>query len=266
VTIRYRRRTESTNDDIRRLAAAGAPEGTVALAEEQTAGRGRFGRTWDSAAGLGVWMTVLFRPGEGCRDAGLYPVAAAVAACRALRRLGAPEAGVKWPNDILWRGRKLCGILCEGASSGGAVEWVAVGVGVDVLHTEDQLPSVPGLPPVSLALCRKAAEDGASGDPTESGAPDGDDLRARTAAALLYELEETGRMVATGATRELVDEYRRMSLLIGRDVRIESPGGTFEARATGIDEEGRLLVEAPDGPRALVNGEVTVRTVQEGRT
>ena len=253
-SVLYLRETGSTNDEARRLAAMGAPEGTVVLAESQTAGRGRRSRFWQSSDGLGVWMTVLIRPVGGHPAAGLLPAAAAVAACRALRRLGAIDVGIKWPNDILSGGRKICGILCESASSGEFVDWVAVGFGVDVLHGPDNLPAGLDTPAVSLRMLREETAPGVAAE----------ELRARTAAAILYELEETSRMVATGAAPQLMEEYRRDSLVLGRDLRVLTPEGDYEARATGIDDQGRLLVAAADGVRALASGEVTVRTVQEG--
>jgi BirA family biotin operon repressor/biotin-[acetyl-CoA-carboxylase] ligase len=199
-------------------------------------------------------MTVIFRPAAGSTSVELLPVAAAVAACRALRRLGAVGVGIKWPNDILHRGRKLCGILCESASSGDGVDWVAVGIGVDVLHRTEDLPTGLDTPAVSLLQCRAETAPGAGNE----------ELRARVASAVLYELEETGRMVATGATRLLLEEYRRDSLVLDRDVRVHASDGSYEARATGIDDQGRLHVAAADGERILASGEVTVRTVEEG--
>ena len=253
--ILYLRETGSTNDEIRRLAVAGAPEGTIAIAETQRTGRGRQGRSWVSAAGLGVWMTLLLRPATArSSSVGLLPAAAAVAACRVLRRLGAVDVGIKWPNDLLSRGRKLCGILCESASSGEGVDWVAIGIGVNVLHGPEDLPTGFDTPAVSLRLCRAETAPGAGNE----------ELRARLAAAVLYELEETVRMVTTGATRLLLEEYRRDSLVLGREVRVHTSDGSYEARVTGIDDQGRLLVAAADGERVLASGDVTVRTVQEG--
>jgi BirA family biotin operon repressor/biotin-[acetyl-CoA-carboxylase] ligase len=199
-------------------------------------------------------MSVLLRPAVNATHTGLVPLAASVAACRALRRLGAVDAGIKWPNDLLDRGRKIAGILCESASSGGRVDWVVVGIGVNVLHGPDDLPDGLDVPAVSLRMCRAQNAPGAGNG----------ELRARLAAAVLYELEETVRMLTTGAARQLMDEYRRDSLLIGRDVRVTGPEGTFDARATDVDDQGRLLVEAADGPHALDSGNMTVRTVQEG--
>jgi len=252
--VLYLASTGSTNDEAKRLAQDGASDGTVVVAEEQTAGRGSKGRSWESVGGLGVWMSVLLRPSMNAEHVGLVPLAASVAACRALRRLGAVDAGIKWPNDLLDRGRKIAGILCESASSGGRVEWVVVGIGIDVLHGPDDLPAGLDEPAVSLRICREQDAPGAGNG----------ELRARVAAAVLYELGETVRMLSTGADRLLLDEYRRDSLLLGRAVRVQGPDGTFDARATDVDDQGRLLVEAADGPHALDSGNMTVRTVQEG--
>jgi len=250
----YLSTTGSTNDEAKRLAQAGAADGTVVVAEGQSSGRGSKGRIWESATGLGVWMSVVLRPSVHTEHVGLVPLAASVAVCRALRRLGAVDAGIQWPNDLLDRGRKIAGILCESASAGGTVDWVVVGIGIDVLHGPEDLPAGLEVPAVSLRLCREQTAPGAGNG----------ELRARVAASVLYELGETVRMLSTGAAGLLMDEYRRDSLLLGRRVRLQGPDGTCDALAKDVDDQGRLLVEAADGLHALDSVSMTVRTVQEG--
>jgi BirA family transcriptional regulator, biotin operon repressor / biotin---[acetyl-CoA-carboxylase] ligase len=130
---------DSTNRVARRRAAAGAPAGTVILAEEQTAGRGRAGRSWASPPGLGLWCTVIARPGTG--DAlPLLPLLAGLDAARALEPELAGTIDIKWPNDLLIGGRKLGGVLCEGSWESGRPGAVAVGVGINILHASDDFP------------------------------------------------------------------------------------------------------------------------------
>jgi BirA family transcriptional regulator, biotin operon repressor / biotin---[acetyl-CoA-carboxylase] ligase len=134
-------RVGSTNDAARALADGGAPHGTVVLADAQTAGRGQGGRGWASAPGLGVWLSVVVRP-ERIPAPGLLPILAGIASAAALDPFARPgRVMLKWPNDLYLAGRKLAGILCEGAwEAAGPVAMVA-GIGVNVLHAPDDFPA-----------------------------------------------------------------------------------------------------------------------------
>ena len=129
----------STNDHLKELARQGAPEGLVVLAERQTAGRGRLGRSFQSPAGLGLWMSILLRP--DCPPERLPRVTAltAVACTGAIRSICGVEAGIKWPNDLVCRGRKLCGILTELESDGQGLA-VVIGIGLNVAHRREDFP------------------------------------------------------------------------------------------------------------------------------
>ena len=234
-------RAGSTNDVARALAGGGAPAGTVVLAEEQVAGRGRGGRAWASAPGLGVWMSMLLRP-RTLEAPGLLPIVAGLAAADALDLFVRPaHVAVKWPNDLQIAGRKLAGVLCEGsweAGSGGP-GWVVVGVGLNVLHTADDFP--PELQPTATSL-RLAAGWG----------PPRAQVAGALAAALFRGLAEPPAELS-GARMAVL---RERDALQGRRVRVtgaEEVTGT----ALGISPAGALLVRANGGAlRTIRSGSV----------
>ncbi len=129
----------STNDEARRLAGEGAPEGTLVLANSQSAGRGRHGRRWLSAPGLGLYVSVVLRPRDPIERITRWTLGASVAACEACRAAGRPVA-IEWPNDLVHGSRKLAGILAEVRSAGRAPSDLVIGVGINVHHREADLP------------------------------------------------------------------------------------------------------------------------------
>ncbi|HKB29426.1 MAG TPA: biotin--[acetyl-CoA-carboxylase] ligase [Streptosporangiaceae bacterium] len=226
--------TGSTNTDLLRAAAAGAPEGTVLAAEEQAAGRGRMGRSWLSPPRAALAFSVLVRPaGVPASHRGWLPLLAGVAAASALRQVTAVRAMLKWPNDVLVEGRKLAGILAE--QTGDAI---VVGIGVNV----SAVP--PG--PAGAAATSVCAE---------SGAPVS---RAALLVAVLGEFEHAYlRWTADPAGPWLARQYQSSCDTIGRDVRVELPGGrALAGTAAGIDGYGRLVVRAGDSLTAVSAGDV----------
>jgi BirA family biotin operon repressor/biotin-[acetyl-CoA-carboxylase] ligase len=231
--------TGSTNADLLAQAARGAPEGTVLAAEAQTAGRGRMGRAWVSPPGAALMFSVLLRPGAvHPARRGWVPLLAGVAVASAVRGLTGLEAGLKWPNDVLVGGAKLAGILAE--QSAGAI---VVGTGINVSTQGSELP-VPTA--TSLAL-QGAASTG----------------RAELLCAVLGEFERL--YLAWTGTRDPGDpdaaglraEYRRRSVTLGRQVRVEFPGGgTAHGTAIDVDETGQLLLDTADGPLTVSAGDV----------
>ncbi len=130
----------STNDVLRRLALDGAPQGTVVLAEHQTRARGRLGRSWHSPRGLGLFVSTLLRPSAPAAELTRWTLAAAVAACRACREACAREIAIKWPNDLVWGGRKLGGVLAEARGAGSDRSELIIGTGINVRHEPEDLP------------------------------------------------------------------------------------------------------------------------------
>ncbi|GAA2224382.1 biotin--[acetyl-CoA-carboxylase] ligase [Micromonospora olivasterospora] len=255
--LELRAETGSTNADVAEAAHAGEPEGLVVVAERQTAGRGRRGRGWQSPARAGIATSVLLRPGEAVPERGWppapvtaygwLPLLAGVALVEAVARLAELDAALKWPNDLLVDGAKCAGILAE-AVPGPSPERapaIVLGVGLNVTLRADELPENPtGLPATSLQLAGAAATDR---DPL---------LRA-----LLRSLADWyGRWRAAGGDAQasgLREAYLAACATVGRPVRVLLPGGDeLTGAAAGVDAAGQLLVDTPDGRRALAAGDV----------
>jgi BirA family transcriptional regulator, biotin operon repressor / biotin---[acetyl-CoA-carboxylase] ligase len=211
------RETTSTNDRARALAAAGAPHGTLVTAGVQTAGRGRQGRTWSAPPGRALLLSLVIRD-----PVRLLPLAAAVA----VAEVAGPEAAIKWPNDVLLAGGKVAGILAEARPQEG---WAVLGIGLNVAVRPEDLPA-----PVRGTAATLGLGPG--------------DLEA-VLDRLLHALERTLALEPVA----LLDAWRARDALLGREVAWAGGRG----RAAGIDGEGRLVVERPDGGRtALDAGEV----------
>jgi BirA family biotin operon repressor/biotin-[acetyl-CoA-carboxylase] ligase len=224
-------RTGSTNDHARELASAGAPHGTVVVAEEQTAGRGRQGRSWVSPRGRALTLSIVVRLGDAALD--LLPLSAAVAVCEACERAAPVHCAVKWPNDVWIDGRKVAGILIEARPQEG---WAVLGIGLNVDTSDDELDEAIRDQATSLRI--------AAGSPAE---------RERALEALLERLAER-----LGAEREpLLAAYRERDALHGRQIAWNARGDRREGKAEGIDDEGNLVVFTADGERhTLTAGEV----------
>ncbi|HET7322397.1 MAG TPA: biotin--[acetyl-CoA-carboxylase] ligase [Longimicrobiaceae bacterium] len=219
----------STNDLARRLAAEGAPSGTVVLAEEQLAGRGQAGRAWSSPPGLGLWTSLVVRP-SSIPDPAVLPLLVGLEAAAVLDPFAAPDAvAVKWPNDLYLRGRKLGGILCEGAWEGDRPSHFVVGLGLNVLHAPADFPP--------RIAARATSLRGEAGD----GMVDRLAVASAVIPALLRRL--SGEVVLTEADRAAL---AARDLLLGREVEVTEPAtGAFLARgvAGGVSAEGALVVE-----------------------
>jgi BirA family transcriptional regulator, biotin operon repressor / biotin---[acetyl-CoA-carboxylase] ligase len=249
--------TGSSNADLLAAAGAGAAEGTVLVAEAQTAGRGRLGRRWASPPRAGLTFSVLLRP-DGVPGAllGWLPLLAGVAAAASVRAVTAVEATLKWPNDVLVGERKLGGILAERA--GGAV---VIGIGINVWQARADLP--PDAAATSLALAAGAGVTGQArltGQAADAGGPG---LRERLLASLLDELGrwyESWRDQASPGDADacgLRQEYVRRCATLGREVTVTMPGTEpFAGTATGVDGAGRLEVRTAGGLVAVTAGDV----------
>ena len=225
---------DSTNTRIKQLAAQGAPDGTVYIAAAQSAGRGRNGRTFLSPPG-GLYLSMLLRPGCSAEEALSITPMAAVAACRAVKQVCGLLCGIKWPNDVVLGGKKLCGILTEASTDKDGL-FLVPGIGVNV-NTEEFPPE---LRPVAGSLFLH------SGKKTEL-----EDL----ARALIQQMDEL--YAAWKADKNpFLEEYRALCVNTGREVLV----GDRPAKALGIAEDYSLLVEYPDGTKEnIACGEVSVR-------
>lgn len=232
--------TDSTNRMARALAESGACDGTVVIAERQTAGRGRLGRSWLSRGSFGLWFSVLLRPEFEPNLGGLLGIGAAVAVVRAVDKLTGVCADLKWPNDVLIGGRKVCGVLAEASTASGRLEWAVVGVGLNLFPPEGGFP--PELSPVATSL-------------SEHLGPDAVINREHLLAAVLEELEYCISLLERGTrgARALADEAERlMQAMIGRRITVKAASGEYEAVAARLDDEGGLVVLLDSGESVRV--------------
>ena len=233
----------STNTWLAEQAILGAPHAALAVADVQTAGRGRLGRVWDSPPGTGLLFSLLFRPAPPVMPGQVGMVVGAGVAVGLAERLGV-EAKLKWPNDVLIGGKKVAGLLGDATLRDGRPEWVVVGAGLNVNLAPDDFPKPApgGVAPTSLLV--------ELGHPLQ---------RAPLLAALLAAIEP--RYEALVAGQPQVDEWRRLSATLGQAVQVTG-GVTVEGVAEDIAEDGSLLVRQADGTVVTVAaGDVSLRPI-----
>ena len=240
--IRVFQETTSTNDVVEKLARDGVKEGVVVLAEAQTKGRGRLGRKWLSAAGQGLWLSVLLRPALRPQAATQVPILAATAVSRAIHQQTGLTPAIKWPNDILLNGRKAVGILTELHGELDRIGYLIVGIGVDVNLIQADFP--PDLRRIATSLRQEL------GSPVD---------RAELAAALVRELDADYQRVCTGQFAALAGEWADQCVTLGKTVRIQIADRVVQGRAEALDEDGALLVRTEHGRlERIVGGDVTL--------
>jgi BirA family biotin operon repressor/biotin-[acetyl-CoA-carboxylase] ligase len=235
--------TTSTNDLIDKLGRDGVKEGAVIFAESQTKGRGRLGRAWVSARGKGLWFSLLLRPPIPPQAATQITVASGVALARALRASTEVECEIKWPNDILAHGRKLCGILTEMTAEIDKIKYVVVGIGVNVNFESSDFPPELKKLATSLRIEAKRVFN-----------------RAELAARILQELDADYERILQGRFQAIAEEWESHCTTIGREVEISTGNRTVRGRAESLDTEGALLVRTEHGHlERIIGGDVTLR-------
>lgn len=236
--------TDSTNTLLKRSYPT-APHGFTVIAEHQTAGRGRLGRSFSSPPGGGLYMSILLRPALPLDQLNYLTIAAAVAVCRAIAQTCGFAPGIKWVNDVLMDGRKLCGILTEASIEGetGAVDFAVLGIGVNLRLQYDTLPDEVRAVAGCLAdFCRTPPR------------------RAILATAILNALEQCYLSLCADGAGPLIAAYRELLCIRGKTIRVLAPEGSYTAVADDIDDCGHLLIRLADGSlRTLSTGEVSIR-------
>ena len=230
---------ESSNQTAKQLALSGAPHGTLVLTGQQTAGRGRLGRKFESPDGRGIYLSLILRADISAADAQAVTVSAAVAVCRAVKALCGLELSIKWVNDLYLHEKKVCGILTEAGADleSGRLEWLVVGIGLNLTSTAADWPA---------ELAGKAGSLYPGGPAPVS--------RAALAGAIAREL------LALCPGFDCLDEYRVRCFVPGHWVTVCAGTETYAAKALAIDDEGRLVVRRENGrEEALCCGEVTTR-------
>ncbi|MEK5027355.1 biotin--[acetyl-CoA-carboxylase] ligase [Paenibacillus sp. FSL M7-1046] len=231
----------STQEEAKRLAENGAPEGTAIIAEEQTGGRGRMGRKWHSPRGKGIWMSVVLRPNLPLSLTPQLTLLAGVAVCRAIREISGVQAGIKWPNDLLAGGRKICGILLESSLREGGLHYCIAGIGIAVNLTEDDYPD--DLQGVGTSLLIEGG-----GIPVD---------RQQLTEAVLAELEFLYTLYIERGFKPVRELWESMSVTLGRQVYFNTPEGRSEGTAVGLDDGGGLLLrDAAGNITCILSGEI----------
>lgn len=233
---------DSTNNYLRKLAADGAESGTVVIAESQTAGRGRQGKSFSSSKGKGIYLSALLYPQETTPEqlASLGGMVAS-AVWGAVKNACGVSCGIKWVNDLTLGTKKLCGILPE-TSTAGARRYVIIGIGVNVNHTEEDFP--PELSDVATSLR------------IHTGRPHD---RNRLAAEIIGSLDKLAADLPYNC-RSYLDTFKKNCVTLGKQVRLISPAGESDAYAVGISDDFSLIVRDNDGnEKSIRSGEVSVR-------
>ena len=236
----------STNDDIRLRAKAGAKEGLVISADEQTKGKGRRGRAWASEKGTSVSTSLLLRPNLSARNTATITLVSALAVARMVEKISGEKAFIKWPNDVIISNKKVCGILCESEITNSETpDFVVVGIGINVHQTT--FPEEIADRAISLDMVKKVKTPIHREDIVTT---------LWSEFAELYEL-----FLKTGDMSLLKEEYEASFISMNKPVCVDREGKVTEAVARGIDNDGALLVEIDDRIEKVETGEVSVRGI-----
>ena len=236
--------TDSTNDQLKIMARKGAPHGTVLIADRQTGGHGRMGRSFLSPGGVGIYLSILLRPQCAPGELMHLTCATAVAMCDAVEASAGFRPGIKWTNDLVRGKWKLGGILTElGLSAKGTVDYCIIGVGLNCCQSrQDFAPEIREIA-ASLSMVAQQTID-----------------RSRVAAAMMEALWKMDQQLLTCKT-DILNRYRQNCITLGREVSLLRVGEAVRhGKAVAMDDQGALLVEFDDGHVETVNsGEVSVR-------
>lgn len=254
IHVKTERMVSSTNTVLKQYVSEGQMGDMVLLAEEQSGGRGRRGRSFFSPEGSGLYMSLLLHPEMTPEEATMLTTVAAAAVAEAVERVSGTDTGIKWVNDVWVRGKKICGILTEGSVSmeDGHLEYAIVGIGINIYEPEGGFPEE--IKDVAGAVFTNDISR--------------ENLRNRMASEVLAQFLEYYRKLPEKA---YLEEYRKRSVVVGKQVRIIQPEGAKipdtvngasreHALATGIDDQCHLLVRYDDGTtESLSNGEVSIK-------
>lgn len=241
--IRYYQEVNSTNAEAKRLAEGETGDGLLVISEQQTAGKGRRGRNWLSPKGDGIWMSILLKPNMKPVNASMLTLVTALAVAKTIREDLKMDAYIKWPNDVVVNGKKVCGILTEMSSEIDYIHYVVIGIGINV--NIEKFPEELQDTATSLFI---------EGNKKWN--------RSKLIASILLEFESLyEQFLKTEDLREFILAYNKVLINNGRMVRILETREETPGKALGINEKGHLLVETQDKVIEVIAGEVSVRGI-----
>ncbi|MBR3212913.1 MAG: biotin--[Methanosphaera sp.] len=239
--IHFYQEVTSTNDIAKKFVDNDAPEGTVIIAEQQTAGRSRSKNDWASPEG-GIWMTLILKPEVTLLEASKLTIVTGVAIAKTLHDKFNLDAGIKWPNDIMIGNKKICGILTEAVTDYDDLKAVLIGVGIDVNINQSDLPD--NLQDIATTVSEESTEE---------------IKRAEIMKVFFSIFEELYEEFKNGQFKHIIGEWRRLSSTTGNRVKVYKDGKAMLADAVGIDNQGALIVELDDGSlEKIISGECII--------
>ncbi len=247
--IRYYESVSSTNDIAKQLAVSGSSEWTVVVADNQTAGKGRLGRKWITTPKKGIWMSILLKPCIPPWEIQLMTLAASCAVALALKDTVNVDAGIKWPNDVLIEGKKVCGILLEMNSEADRINHIVAGIGINFSHEMHDFPKELANTATSVKISLNN---------------NGRDIegikRYDIIKAVIKRMKELYEQIQIGNAQPVLDGWRKYNVTLGKNVKVIYHNKEYTGIATELTNEGNLTVLCEDGiKRTISSGEVSVR-------
>lgn len=243
LNMEYYPSVDSTNRVAKALAYHGAEEGTIVVAEEQTGGKGRLDRTFYSPRVKGIWFSVILRPKILPKEAPKCTLMAAVAVAEAMNRFNL-KAEIKWPNDIMFDGRKLVGILTEMTGEIGKITYLVIGVGINVNIRREEFPEE--LQGVATSLLEMSGEELS---------------RVELFRAVLEEFDKIYIEVKAAGFDRVIERWKKYNVTLGKQIQVISAGDgeTFTGKAVNLNSDGALVVETAQGRQTVYAGDVSIR-------
>lgn len=233
---------DSTNRIAMEIGDKGALHGTVVIADSQTKGRGRLGRTWFSPPGSNIYMSIILRPALEPKNAPILTIMASVASARALRNVTGLPIGIKWPNDLMASDKKLGGILSETRSVNSRIIFSVIGIGINVNSGPEDLP--PDLRAIATSIKNETGRE---------------ESRANLIATILNEMDYWLKGLSKDGKEHLLTEWRRLTLTLKKSVKTVVGKDTFFGIAEDIDDKGMLLLRLPTGVLKKISaGDITI--------
>ena len=240
--IKYFTTTDSTNNQAKKFAMQGAPDGAIVISEEQCGGKGRLSRSFFCPKYKGIWFSAILRPDFLPQEAPKCTLMAAVAVARAIEDVTGVKVGIKWPNDILYKGKKLVGILTEISAEMERINYIIIGIGIDVNIEKEDMPEDIRDIVTSLSQITKKQVS-----------------RLKLLNKVLYHLEQLYIMAQRHDFAPILDEWRKYSITLNQDIKVISGKDIAYGRAMDIDDDGALLVEINGQIKRVLAGDVSIR-------